>query len=96
MCGYGVRTRERARLYKARTRRDDSDLCAFFLKSLEYRLKRGVAEAAVDTTLFVVLESGAESFRTVIECIAEGFMDASKAGREDLSKHLSVASVGPS
>jgi hypothetical protein len=68
--------------------REDSDLIPVFLNSVEYGLVSGVAEAAFDPGLFVIVESGAEALWTIVERIAERFMDTFQgitSGHEDLN-----------
>ena len=48
----------------------------------------GLAETAFHSCLFIVFKSGAHSFRPVVECIAERFMDSRQRitlGHEDLT-----------
>lgn len=56
-----------------------SHLGSFPVNTVQDRLEGGVRKAGLDTSLFVVLEPRAHSFRAVVEGIAEGFVDRLKA-----------------
>lgn len=52
------------------------DLRSFTLQSIQHSLESRLTETAIYAGLFIVLESVAESFGTIVESVAKGFMDA--------------------
>jgi len=63
---------------RGRTGKGISDLGALPVEPIKDSLERGVAESAADPSLFVVLISGAQSLRSVIESVTERLVNALK------------------
>lgn len=75
---------------KGGTGRDDSDLSSLFLHPIENCLECRFAEPTFHPRRLVAVESRAEPLRAIVECIAEGLVEALKIGacHEDLHDSL--------
>ena len=58
------------------TGKGDSDLSTFFLNSVQDGAKGRLGKATVEPGLLIILVSRTQSFRAIIEGIAERFVDA--------------------
>lgn len=71
--------------------KEGSDLGAFSLNPIEDRFERRVAEATLNPFFLIRLISVAQSLRTIVEGVSEGFVDARQsvvASHKDLGYRI--------